>query len=42
MWGWYDEDGSPAGIAAVVAYLDSIDLSKFDATKAPPPKTPAF
>ena len=37
LWNWYDE----GGIAHVVAYLDSADLSDFN-VKAPPPKTPAF
>jgi uncharacterized protein DUF5906 len=37
IWNWYDEGGD----RDVVAYLDEVDLSKFD-PKAPPPKTAAF
>jgi hypothetical protein len=37
LWRWY-ADG---GIGHVIAFLDSVDLSGFDA-KAPPPKTAAF
>ncbi|MBR1193973.1 primase-helicase family protein [Bradyrhizobium sp. AUGA SZCCT0160] len=37
LWGWYER----GGIGDVVAFLRSMDLSRFDA-KAPPPKTPAF
>jgi hypothetical protein len=37
LWGWYAQ----GGLAHVVAYLDSVDLSGFD-PKAPPPKTDAF
>jgi hypothetical protein len=37
LWGWYDKGGD----CHVAAYLDQLDLSKFD-PKAPPPKTPAF
>ena len=36
-YAWYDNGGNEA----VAAYLQSLDLSKFDA-KAPPPKTQAF
>jgi hypothetical protein len=37
MWAWYEN----GGIAHVVAYLESLDLSGFD-PKAPPKKTEAF
>jgi hypothetical protein len=37
LYRWYDN----GGMAAVAAYLDTLDLSKFNA-KAPPPQTPAF
>jgi hypothetical protein len=38
LYAWYERGG---GFEAVVAYLDSVDLSGFD-PKAPPAKTPAF
>ncbi len=37
LYGWYDNGGAEH----VTAYLDTFDLSSFDA-KAPPPKTQAF
>jgi Family of unknown function (DUF5906) len=37
LWGYY----SDGGFSHVAAYLQSLDISKFD-PKAPPPKTPAF
>jgi hypothetical protein len=37
IWRWYDKGGD----RHVAAYLDELDLSKFD-PKAPPPKTAAF
>jgi len=37
LWGWYEN----SGFEHATAYLDTLDLSGFDA-KAPPPKTAAF
>lgn len=37
LWQWYES----GGYEHVAAYLQTVDLSKFD-PKAPPPKTPAF
>lgn len=37
LWGWYEA----GGIGHVVAFLRTLDLSRFD-PKAPPPKTAAF
>jgi hypothetical protein len=37
LWHWYEN----GGIEHVAAFLDKLDISKFDA-KAPPPKTAAF
>jgi hypothetical protein len=37
LWGWY----RTGGFEHVAAYLDEVDLARFDA-KAPPPKTAAF
>lgn len=41
IWNFYDLGGSKQGIKNVVAYLATLDLSKFNA-KAPPKKTKAF
>ena len=38
MWDWYETQN---GYAHVAAYLQQLDISKFNA-KAPPPKTEAF
>lgn len=37
LWGWYEN----GGFRHVTAYLQTLDISGFDA-KAPPPKTAAF
>ena len=37
LWSWFDN----GGYCHVAAYLQQLDLSRFD-SKAPPPKTPAF